>query len=365
VDSSTYDPAEETRRDAFAGRLFEATLGAFDLLTIHLGLELGLYRSLADGGPATAAELAARAGIDERYAREWLEQQAVTGVLEVDDPGAAAGDRRFFLPDGHAEALLDPDSLAASAALSRWVVAGASALADLAAAYRSGGGLAWDAYPGLVEAQEMANRPVLRRVLTTEWLPAMADIHDRLTAAPSRIADVACGAGWSTIAMAEAYPHARVDGLDVDPESIERAWRNAAGSSARDRIAFHLVDAGRHEFDGRYDVVMIIEAVHDMSRPVEVLAAARRLLAPEGSVIVVDEKVAEDFMAPGDDLERLFYGYSTLFCLTNSLADPPSVATGTVMRPETLRRFGAEAGFSSVTIEPVEHESFRIYRLRP
>jgi ubiquinone/menaquinone biosynthesis C-methylase UbiE len=182
---------------------------------------------------------------------------------------------------------------------------------------------------------------------------------------PSRIADVACGAGWSTIAMAEAYPLAQVDGLDVDPESIERARHNAAGSAGRDRVAFHLVDAGSPDLDGQYDLVTIIEAVHDLSRPVEVLAAARSLLGPGGSVLVVDEKVAESFTAPGDDLERLFYGYSALFCLPNSLADPPSVGTGTVMRPDTLRRYATEAGFTSVSIEPVEHGSFRIYRLQP
>ena len=112
-------------------------------------------------------------------------------------------------------------------------------------------------------------------------------------------------------------------------------------------------------------MVTIFEALHDLSRPVEVLEAARKLLAPGGTVLVVDEKVAETFTAPGDDIERLMYGYSLFFCLANGLVDKPSAGTGTVIRPATVRRYAAEAGFASVTILPIEHEVFRVYRLDP
>ncbi len=114
-----------------------------------------------------------------------------------------------------------------------------------------------------------------------------------------------------------------------------------------------------------YDLVTIFEAVHDMSRPVEVLAAARALLAPGGTVLVADERVAEAFTAPGDEVERLMYGFSVLYCLVNSRVDRPSAATGTVMRPDTLRRYASEAGFTSVTVLPIEHDTFRFYRLDP
>jgi 2-polyprenyl-3-methyl-5-hydroxy-6-metoxy-1,4-benzoquinol methylase len=356
---------ETERRDALTARLFESTLGAFDLLSVHLGLDLGLYRSLDEAGPATASELAGRTRIDPRYAREWLEQQAVTGILEVAHPAAPADVRRYGLPGGHAEVLLDRDSLATAAPFPRFLVSGARMLTALAEAYRTGDGIAWDAYPGIVEAQELANRPMFKHLLARDWLPAIGDIEDRLTSAPTRVADLGCGAGWSTIAIAEGYPLASVDGIDIDPESIERARRNAADSPAGDRISFHLVDAERHDLDGRYDLVTIFEAVHDLSRPVEVLGAARALLAPGGAVVIADEKVAETFTAPGDDIERLMYGYSVLFCLPNGLADRPSVGTGTVMRPDTLRGFATEAGFSGFSILPIEHDVFRFYRLDP
>jgi hypothetical protein len=73
-----------TQRDALAGRLLDATLGLMELGAVYLGDRLGLYRALARSPGMTSAELAAAAGVHERYAREWLEQQAVSGCLEVD-----------------------------------------------------------------------------------------------------------------------------------------------------------------------------------------------------------------------------------------------------------------------------------------
>ena len=356
---------EIERRDALAGRLFESALGAFDLLTIHLGLDLGLYDTLRGGGPASAAELAERAGIDERYAREWLEQQAVTGILEVDDATADAHARRYSLPPGHTEALLDKDSPAASQSMLRFVVSAAPVLPALAEAYRRGEGIPGDAYPGAMNAQELANRPIFRSVLCQEWIPAIPDIHTRLGRG-GRVADLACGAGWLAIALAQAYPAITVDGLDIDSESIERARGNAAAEGlGEDRLRFHVVDAVKPELDGRFDLVTIFEAAHDLPRPVEVLESARRLLAPGGTVLVVDENVQEVFTAPGDEIERTMYAYSVLFCLPESRVDPASVATGTVMRPATLARYAEEAGFTRVTVLPIAHEVFRLYRLDP
>jgi SAM-dependent methyltransferase len=359
----TADPAHEASRDALAGRIFESTLGAFDLLAMQLGLDLGLYRALRDLGPARPSELADRAGIDARYAREWLEHQAVGGVLAVDDVAAAADERRYSLPSGHAEALLDPDSPAASAALPKFVLAAGLTLPALAEAYRSGRGVAWDAYPGLIEAQELANRPVFANQLTTDWLPAVPDVHERLSRPGARVADVACGTGWSSIALARAYPDVVVHGIDVDPESIRRAGAHAAEAGLSHRVSFLLADAAQAEGAGSYDLVTIVEAVHDLSRPVEVLEAARRLLAPGGCVLVVDEGVAERFTAPGDEIEQLMYGYSLLCCLPDGMAHAGSVGTGTVMRPETLRGYATAAGFAGVEVLPIEDDFFRFYRL--
>jgi SAM-dependent methyltransferase len=349
----------ETRRDALVERLFGATLGAFDLYAVYVGDRLGLYRALADH-PMTEDELAATCGIAPRYAREWLEQQAVTGILEVDDA------RRYSLPAGHDEALVDQGSLSYAAPFARFVAAVARPLPQLVEAFRTGAGIPYADYgEDLCGAQASFTRPLFEQLLGSEWLPAVPDVHERLLAdPPARVADVACGAGHSSIAIARAYPRALVDGLDLDEASIALARRNLAGSGVEDRVAFHLGDAAASLNGGAYDLVTIFEALHDMSHPVEVLRAARGLLADGGSLIVADERVADAFTAPGDDIERLYYGFSLTHCLPVGLVDPPAAGTGAVMRADTVRGYAAAAGFDAVETLPIENEFWRFYRMR-
>jgi 2-polyprenyl-3-methyl-5-hydroxy-6-metoxy-1,4-benzoquinol methylase len=363
----TVTPAADERRDALAGRLFDATLGAFDLLVVHLGDRLGLYRVMADTRSRTAAELAADAGIFERYAREFLEHQAVAGIVDVDDPSAAPDRRRYALPRGHAEVLADPTSLATMTPMAQFVVGGARSMDALVDAYRSGGGIAWDANQDVVDAQDAINRPGFTQLLVSEWTAALPDIDARLRGEGGRIADVACGTGWSTLALARGYERARVDGLDLDEGSIATANGRLADEPAdvAGRVTFQARDANDPGLAGQYDLAVILEAVHDMSRPVDVLRAVRGLLRPDGALLVADEKVAERFTAPGDAVERVMYSYSVLLCLPNGLADQPSAGTGTVLRPDALRSMAAEAGFRSVSVLPIAHDTFRFYRLDP
>jgi 2-polyprenyl-3-methyl-5-hydroxy-6-metoxy-1,4-benzoquinol methylase len=358
---------DETQRDALAERLFGAALGAYELMTVHLGDRLGYYRALAERGQLTSAELAEATGTDERYAREWLEQQAVAGILGVDDVAADAAERRYGLPAGHAEVLVERDSLAHLTPMARYGVSFAQALPAIEEAFRSGGGVAWEDFGALGrEAQGDVNRPLFTSLLGSEWLPAIPDVHERLLAdPPARVADVACGAGWSSIAIARAYPKASVDGLDLDEESVALASRNVAESDVAGRVTVQVRDAGDPELAGSYQLVTVFEALHDMSRPVEVLRSLRGLLAEDGAAIVMDERVADAFTAPGDEIERIMYTYSVLCCLPVGRSEQPSAATGTVMRTDTLRRYATEAGFAEVEVLPIEHEVFRFYRLHP
>ena len=348
-----------TATPALVERIFAAAVASFDIAGIYLGDRLGWYRSLADDGPATPDELAARTRTDGRYAREWLEQQAVGGILEVD------AEHRFSLPDGYRDVLVDAESISLMAPLSRMVVAALGQLPHVAEGYRSGAGHGWEAYGAdMREGQAAFNRPAITHLLGNEWLPAVADVHARLQAdPPARVVDIGCGEGWSTLAMARAYPQARVVGIDLDAPSIEAARRHAADAGLDGAVELRAADAAA--LDERADLALIVEAVHDMSNPVPVLRAVRESLAEGGSLIVVDERVAEAFAAPGDDLERFMYGWSITTCLPDGRSRQPSVATGTVMRPDTLRRYAAEAGFVSVEILPIENDFFRFYRLRP
>ena len=355
------------QRDAFVGRLFEQLLGAMDVFAIYLGQRLGFYGKLAAGGPATSSELAERAGTNERYTREWLEQQAASGILEVDDPAKDAQQRRFHISPAHAEVLTDADSLNYLAPLASAFAALARKTDRLVEVYRTGEGVSWGEFGAeMRESQAAGNRPFFLHQLGQEVLAAITEIDERLRADPqARVADIACGGGWSTIAVAKRYPKVRVDGFDLDTPSIELARTNLRGSGVEDRVQFEVRDAADPGLSGRYDLVLIVEALHDMSQPVEALRAARRLLADGGSVVVIDERAAEKFAAPGDDLDRFFYGFSLLCCLPDGMSRQPSAATGTVMRPETLRRYAAAAGFREVVVLPMEPSFFRVYRLMP
>ncbi len=344
--------------DALAERLFSAAVASFDLAGVYLGTRLGWYASLDDDGPATPDELAERTGTDARYAREWLEQQAVAGILDVDD------EHRFSLPEGHAAVLVDRLDLNHVAPVARMVVAAFGRLPDVAEAYRTGAGVGWESYGAdMREGQADFNRPAFTHLLGNEWIPGAHDVHARLQAGGARMADIGCGEGWSTIALAKAYPNASFVGVDIDAPSLEAARRHAGEAGVGDRVEFRLADAAGLE--GPFDAALIIEAVHDMANPVPVLRAVRQALAEDGSLIVVDEKVAEAFTAPGDDVERFMYGWSITTCLPDGRSRQPSVATGTVMRPDTLRGYAREAGFRSVEILPIENDFFRFYQLRP
>ena len=355
--------------DAFAERVLTSALGLIDMLSIYVGDRLGWYHALAEAGDRgmDAADLAAATGTQERYAREWLEQQAVGGILRMGDAGGPA--RRFVLPDGAREVLADPGSLSYMAPIARMFGASMAQLPALLQAYRSGGGVSWEQLgDDARESQADINRPVFEQQLT----PALAgsgELTTLLSSPGARIADIGCGLGWSTLALARAFPEASLVGMDVDEPSIARATKHAADAGLVDRIEFRAGDASSLEgrtTDGGFDVAFILEALHDMPHPVPVLRAVRSALGEGGALVVMDEAVAEEFAPDGDLVERLMYGYSLFICLPDSLSTPGSVGTGTVMRRATLERYAQEAGFSSVEVLPIDEVGFfRFYLLRP
>ncbi|HEV2477382.1 MAG TPA: class I SAM-dependent methyltransferase [Candidatus Dormibacteraeota bacterium] len=350
---------EVAARDALVSRLFASTIGALELLHVYLGHRLGLYRVLAQDGPLTSSDLAGTAGISERYAREWLEEQAVAGILTVD------AQRRFSLPAAHAEVLTDADSTNFLAPLPLGIVSVASIMPELMEAFRTGGGVPYEAY-GADMRNNIAdgNRPGFLNLLGTQWFPAVPELDTRLRAEPpAQVADIGCGAGWSSIGIALAYPNVMVHGFDLDAASIKEAKRNAGASGVADRVKFEIRDAADPKLGGSFDLVTAFETIHDMSNPVGALRAMRGLVRDGGFVLIADEKVAEEFTAPGDELERFMYGWSAVHCLPVGMVDPGSAGTGTVMRPSRLRQYARDAGFREVEVLPVNADFWRFYRL--
>jgi 2-polyprenyl-3-methyl-5-hydroxy-6-metoxy-1,4-benzoquinol methylase len=366
--TETTDAELEAEIGAYAGRLFETGLAALEAITISLGRELGLYEHLTDDRGTTAADLSERAGIDSRYAEEWLEQQAAAGLIDVTTTDAIAGQRRYRLSAAAQECLLHPESLAAVGALFDLLPAINRVYpARLVDAYRTGRGIAYADY-ALHDAQGDFNRPAYVHLLATEWLAQIPGLIDRLQTPGARAAEIGCGEGWATISLAKAFPSIQVDGYDNDDASIAAARKHAAEAGVGDRAKFEVVDVTRDLPEqialGSYDLVMAFEMIHDLARPVEALATMRQLGKPDAVHLVMDEKVAETFEAPTENpIERLMYAASVLHCLPVGRTDTPSAATGTVMRPPTFRGYAQSAGFSHVDIVPIEHDLFRFYQL--
>jgi SAM-dependent methyltransferase len=347
--------------EAFAESVFGAALGAIDLTVMSLGRTHGLYAALrAEPDGLTAAQLAERTGVDTRYAQEWLEHQAVAGVLTTGNPSAAPGARRYSLPEAHAVVLLDEEHSAYSGALADVPPIIARSLEQVSTAFRTGAGVPFAAY-GLHDMQAGFTRPMFASSFVSEWLPALSDVQARLDAGePLRIADFGCGEGWAGIYIAEAYPNVTVDGFDLDDTSIVAARKHAAERGVADRVRFEVRDA-RDPSLGQYDLAFACEVIHDLADPVGVLRAMRRVTGETGTVLVIDERAAEKFSASGDPIERLLYGFSVIHCLPVGRTAEESAATGTVMRPATFGSYARQAGFTSVEQLPVEHPFFRFY----
>ncbi|MFC0314931.1 class I SAM-dependent methyltransferase [Gordonia phosphorivorans] len=358
--------------EAYSDRVTQAVLGFAETASIVLGDGLGWYAELAAAGEAgrTASDLALATDTQSRYAQEWLEQQTMAGLVEVvASAPSGAGARRFRLPAGAAEVLVHRGTTTALLPMVRMLRAGVAGMPELLEAYKHGGGVTWDQVGDEArQAQAEGNRPWFLEQLP-QALASVESLHSVLSRPGARITDVACGFGWSTLALARAYPQSQVTGIDIDEPSIvaERGNADARGPSAN--VEFYVADGADPVTAHSQDAVFIFEALHDMPFPVQVLSAARTMVKPDGAVVVMDEAVAATFDpeagSPDEKLlERLMYAYSLFLCLPDSMATPGSAATGTVMRPAVLERYAIQAGFAAVEQLPIgDFSVFRFYRL--
>jgi SAM-dependent methyltransferase len=364
-------PQPPENADQAAERVLESVLAAADLAAMALGDQLGWYAVLADGRARTPVELAGASGCSVRYAQEWCEQQAASGLLiheqpteqPTEQPDLDAEARRYRLPAGLAAVLADPQSPAGLAPLVRQMAAALSGLPRLAQPYRDGGGVAWSEQGAdMLQAQSETTRLAFTQQLAG-WFAGLPDTDAALRRPGARIADLGCGLAWSSIALARAYPQATVDAVDVDPQTVELARRNVVEAGLDGRVRVHLGDAAATGLAPGYQLVTAFECIHDLPDPVAVLTGMHALAGGSGAVVIADEAVGERFRAPAGRMDRMMYGFSLLVCLPDSMSTPGSAAIGTVMRPGTLRALAAAAGFDRVEILPIEHPSWRFYLL--
>jgi 2-polyprenyl-3-methyl-5-hydroxy-6-metoxy-1,4-benzoquinol methylase len=268
------------------------------------------------------------------------------------------------LPAEHAGVLLDPDALDGIAGTVLSLIAELAQVPRLVESFRTGVGIPYADYgPDEAEGQAIGSRPIYRAEMKS-WLAAIPELAERLAEGSAKVLDIGCGAGWSSVSIAHAYPGVTVDGVDLNPGSIAAAQQVAVAEGVTNRVRFEVRDAARLAGAG-YDVATMFEMLHDLARPVETLRVARDALRPGGVVLVADEPVHDAYAGPADEGERRHYGWSLLHCLPASMTEPGSAATGTLMRPDTVRAYARDAGFASVEVLPVNSVAFRLYLLRP
>jgi 2-polyprenyl-3-methyl-5-hydroxy-6-metoxy-1,4-benzoquinol methylase len=340
-------------------RLLGAMIGAATTAMVAVGDQLGLYRALAGGGPATSRELAARTGTAARYLKEWLSQQVAAGFLTYHPD-----DERYTLPAEAAAVLAVEDSpafLAGGATITRGWFAGIDQLTE---AFRTGAGIPWHQQdPAVFEGTERFFRPGYAANLTTEWIPALPGVAGKL-AAGGRVADVGCGHGVAAILLAQAYPRASVRGYDSHDRSIEVARQRAAQAGLAGRIQFETLDAFSYPADS-FDLICLLDTLHDLGDPAAALAHARKALAPDGIVLVVEPNAADDYATNlTNPMAALSYAASTFQCTPAALAQPGGVALGAQAGPAAVRRLAADAGYSQFR-QVAENPVNIVLELRP
>jgi len=323
----------------------------------YIGDKLGIFRALDGAGWVTSAELASRSGLNERYIREWLGAMAAARYVEY-DPAA----RKFLLLPEHAMVLAREDSPFFFGGFMEMVVPNVSMAPKVAEAFKTGKGVPQSDYPPeTFEAIERSSAPMHRHRLVPKWLPAMPQVVKVLSEGGSAL-DVGCGSGRAVIAMAKAFPTARVSGYDAHPESIERARINARAAGVADHVSFEVVDCTRLPAE-RWDLISTFDVVHDSVDPVGLLKSIRGALKPDGTYVMLEMNVSPNLEDNLNPLGRLMYSISTLYCMTVSLAGG-GAGIGAVMGEPKARELCEQAGFTRFRRLPIDDAFSVLYEIR-
>lgn len=329
---------DDNRLAQFLGTVVSDLGGATTVANVCLGDQLGLYTAMAGREWMTAAELAEATACNPRLLQEWLDQQAAAGYVE------AAGDT-YRLPAEQAAALAHRDSPAFVAGGQHSLAAMFRDLDLVADAFRGDGGLAWgDHDPRLFTGTAEFFRPTYQQYLTADWIPALDGVDATLRAG-GRVADVGCGHGHSTVAIAAAYPDADVVGFDNHEGSVAAARRNATTAGLDGRVRFEVAPAGG--FRGTYDLIVFGDCLHDMGDPVAVAAHAASRLATGGRVMIIEPYAADDRTTNRSlPTAKVFYGASAFLCTPSALSQDGHHALGAQAGEPGMRAVFADAGYA-------------------
>ena len=341
----------------FGGRLLGLYTGSVLTKLIDIGYEVGLFEA-SRAGPATSEELAGRAGLKERYVREWLGAMATSGIYRYDP---ASG--RYELPEEHA-VLLTGQSAQNMAPHSRILEHFGSHLAKLKACFRSGGGVPYSAYrPVFTQCMDDVWRRIYDQTLITGFIGGVAGLAERLREGIS-VLDVGCGTGHAVNVMAREFPRSRFRGYDIAEDAIGAA-RKEAQAMGLANASFDVVDVAALPAEPTFGLITAFDAIHDQKDPDAVLRGVRGALAPEGSFLMVDFKFSsrvEDNV--GNPFAPMYYGISLMHCMTVSLA-VGGKGLGTVWGEQTAREMLRDAGFTRVEVLDTPRPQNCMFLCRP
>ena len=331
---------DQAKLEAFAMRAIGDLTTGYTGVMVSLGSKLGLYKAMAGTGPVSAKELAARAGCAERYVREWLNAQAAGGYL-----GYHAVSDTYELSPEQAMVLADEDSpLYVPPA---WDVPAAMWFDEAKAleAFRTGRGVAWGEHDARMACGVAAfYRNGYRANLVAQWLPALDGVVAQLEAGIS-VADVGCGHGHSTLLMAQAFPNSHFSGFDSHAASIDAARRHAAAAGVAERVDYSAAHAIDYP-DRRYGLICFFDTLHDLGDPVAAARHAAEVLAPGGTVMLVEPLAhdrVEDNLSP---VGQLYYAGSCLICCAHAIAEGGTLVLGAQAGPKRLADVFRKAGFT-------------------
>ena len=336
-----------------SGDIGAAMLGAMS----YIGDRLGIFRALADAGSVTSAGLAERTGLSERYLREWLGAMTAAGYVTYD---VAA--KTYAMPAEHAMVLARDDSPFFAGGFIEMIVPQMSIAPKVMESFKNGRGVPQSEYPAETwEAMERSSASMYRHSLVRKWLPAMPQVVEKLSAGGSSL-DVGCGSGRAAIAIATAFPKAKVFGYDAHAGSLERARANAKAAGLGDRITFDVVDCTRLPA-AQFDFISTFDVVHDSVDPDALLKSIRGALKPGGTYLMVEVNVSSKLEDNINPMGKLMYSMSTLYCMTTSLAHG-GAGIGACMGEAKARELVAGAGFKQFKRLPIEDAFSALYELR-
>ena len=328
--------------EQFMGKMVTDMSAAMSGPLVIMGVKLGLYKALAEGGAKTSQQLAETTGIRERYVREWLAAQAASGFVDYDP-----GEKKFSMSPEQQMALADENSPVYLASAFELIASTYIDEPRITEAFKQGRGFGWhEHHECLFRGTERFFRTSYRANLISDWLPSLDGVVDKL-ASGATVADVGCGHGASTILMAQAFPKSRFVGYDYHEESIHRAQEAAAESGNNGNISFEVA-AGKDVPDKSYDLIACFDCLHDMGDPVGVARRIREVMKPDGTFMIVEPFANNNLEDNLNPVGRMFYSASTMICTPGSLAQEVGLGLGAQAGEARLSEVLKEAGFSSV-----------------